>query len=681
MKTLFRSLGVILACIMFCTQEGIANPALKSVASLNREADSLIYIDRQASERIAREALNLARETQDKKGMVFSYNVLGVCAKVNGNYPLAIAYYDSCMSLAKMIGHHRFVAKVKNNKANIFLEQNNRSEAVRLFREASVYFVTDTNDFIKAIVARNLANAYSKVLYYDEAKVIFFQSLKFFQHSFVPGKWKFASQRKNQEQIGAVLTEMAALYGKQGKLDTARALIDSARIVLEEIPELFGAPSSTLPRAYITSADIHLAAGEFADARSICEKVLSLPDSITFEKDLADTYMNLGELDIVRGDFQGAINNFHKARTIAVDMVDPKRQGRAWHWIGRAYLSEQMANNREVIFSCFQKAGSFLGKISEDDYITPANYLISSILTPDQIRYRVEYENWANEASGAEAHREVRKMDYERNVAELNATIEELDTTIEELEASKKTILGLSSVSILLGLLFITGIGFYNRNRIKQKALSAKYDQETLIMLIGQQKEFYQVLHNEFKPELSVVKMGLSSIVEKDRSKLPKADQIRIAEAENVVSDVFKKMHAYSQEASSKVEDLDVCMHISHFCNVFRKSGDLEVHFYHVGMDENMLSNEIKLSLCRFVKELLTNAQNHSQGDTLVVNLSHEDGKVGLVVSDNGIGIDESLIRRGSGLDMMKRRVARLGGTTEIRTLEDGGTIISINLS
>jgi signal transduction histidine kinase len=73
------------------------------------------------------------------------------------------------------------------------------------------------------------------------------------------------------------------------------------------------------------------------------------------------------------------------------------------------------------------------------------------------------------------------------------------------------------------------------------------------------------------------------------------------------------------------------------------------------------------------VREGLTNAGKHAAATRFVVLLGVSD-EVTLQVADNGHGIEFPLDHPGLGLDNLRARATRLGGTFEVLPAQGGGT-------
>jgi signal transduction histidine kinase len=85
-----------------------------------------------------------------------------------------------------------------------------------------------------------------------------------------------------------------------------------------------------------------------------------------------------------------------------------------------------------------------------------------------------------------------------------------------------------------------------------------------------------------------------------------------------------------------------------------------------------------KEALYRIGQEAMQNIIKHARANLVKIQLNHIDGYLALVVEDNGRGFDPRLSFPGHlGLISMHERVAKLGGSIEIKSQPGQGTIVS----
>lgn len=91
---------------------------------------------------------------------------------------------------------------------------------------------------------------------------------------------------------------------------------------------------------------------------------------------------------------------------------------------------------------------------------------------------------------------------------------------------------------------------------------------------------------------------------------------------------------------------------------------------------------DISITTFRVFQEILTNVARHAEATRLEVKLSHSDGRLALVVSDNGVGISagQASARTSVGLLGMQERALQLGGTVSIIGASGRGTRVSVSI-
>lgn len=111
---------------------------------------------------------------------------------------------------------------------------------------------------------------------------------------------------------------------------------------------------------------------------------------------------------------------------------------------------------------------------------------------------------------------------------------------------------------------------------------------------------------------------------------------------------------------------------------ILRRAG-VEVDVDVVGIDER-LPSDLEVTLFRVVQESLTNIARHSGAQRASVVLSGRDGRVRLVVEDDGAGFDASAPTSRRGLAGIRERVTMLGGTLRIESTIGAGTAVVVDL-
>ncbi len=100
--------------------------------------------------------------------------------------------------------------------------------------------------------------------------------------------------------------------------------------------------------------------------------------------------------------------------------------------------------------------------------------------------------------------------------------------------------------------------------------------------------------------------------------------------------------------------------------------------------DETQLPIGAQEAIFRVVQEALANVARHARAERVYVHLRRkaQDARQTLQVevSDDGQGFDMSNVRIGMGLSNMRARIVELGGSFEVQSASEKGTIVTFNL-
>lgn len=106
-----------------------------------------------------------------------------------------------------------------------------------------------------------------------------------------------------------------------------------------------------------------------------------------------------------------------------------------------------------------------------------------------------------------------------------------------------------------------------------------------------------------------------------------------------------------------------------------------EIHFQSMGEDRRILTN-YEVAIFRLVQESVTNAMKHGKCKQIWVKVEWRKDAVNILVKDNGIGFDQSLVRDSSfGLLGMRERIDLLKGEMIVTTSPGNGTTIMFRIA
>lgn len=95
------------------------------------------------------------------------------------------------------------------------------------------------------------------------------------------------------------------------------------------------------------------------------------------------------------------------------------------------------------------------------------------------------------------------------------------------------------------------------------------------------------------------------------------------------------------------------------------------------------LDAQMQVHLLQIIREAVLNAMKHANASEIAVScVTAPDGNHTVYIRDNGIGIGEPKEPKGHyGLNIMRERAERLGGTLTFSQPSGGGTLVSISFA
>jgi signal transduction histidine kinase len=99
-----------------------------------------------------------------------------------------------------------------------------------------------------------------------------------------------------------------------------------------------------------------------------------------------------------------------------------------------------------------------------------------------------------------------------------------------------------------------------------------------------------------------------------------------------------------------------------------------------IDIEERAVPQRLKVTIFRVMQEALNNVAKHSGSEAATISLSNEDGRIELVIQDDGQGFDVEGASpgkgssKGFGLTSMKERIEMSGGSFSIESGTGEGT-------
>lgn len=205
-----------------------------------------------------------------------------------------------------------------------------------------------------------------------------------------------------------------------------------------------------------------------------------------------------------------------------------------------------------------------------------------------------------------------------------------------------------------------------NLSRGKKRTEEAK---ETLIRLADSERE---QLHQDIQDRVSQL---ATRVVTLAKQSLKSSDP---AEIHTELNSVAAKLNLEIQRIQEKlgpgkIEEIGLKKAIEEFADYVSESYSVAI-ISDIEYETANLRSSFALLLFFIVRECLVNAVNHADPTTIDISLKNRSGVLTLTISNDGVRIRNfsADLDQGHGLDIMRYRVALLGGTLKTGTADRG---------
>lgn len=207
-----------------------------------------------------------------------------------------------------------------------------------------------------------------------------------------------------------------------------------------------------------------------------------------------------------------------------------------------------------------------------------------------------------------------------------------------------------------------------------------------LNLLESERSKISRVLHDTIGQNISILDFNLATIVEM----LEETSRERI-------SGLIENMRGVIRETGGKLRDISSGLHprlvqelglvagVHNLIDRFQGATGIEVHSS-IQINELHIDESVAVNLYRIVQEALTNIVKHSKCSSVLFEMAVEDGRLGVMVKDNGAGFSlrdvsqRDIEKRGMGLFIMEERAKAIGGRLQINSESGQGTALQVEV-
>jgi len=213
----------------------------------------------------------------------------------------------------------------------------------------------------------------------------------------------------------------------------------------------------------------------------------------------------------------------------------------------------------------------------------------------------------------------------------------------------------------------------------QQKIISSKIveNQE------NEQNRIAKEIHDGIGQMLTGLKFSLESINLDDKEKAAQ----KIEYLKKLSLDIIKGVRtATFNLMPPELSDHGIVSSLAKLTQELSKLTGKEILFYNKTDFNQRLDSLIEINIYRLTQEAINNAIKYAESSHIIVQLSHSDTLLSIIVDDNGKGFDIHTVDKkrnsesGMGLLFMKERIQYINGRVFIKSIPGEGTRITFNI-
>jgi tetratricopeptide (TPR) repeat protein len=256
----------------------------QKVKAMNELFKEYVNADPVKATEYTREAMALALEIADEKGLAASYNNLGVAYRNQGALDKALENYLVALQIYQKLNNKEGIASCQNNIGNIYSIKKDQVNATKYLEESHKLFIElhDQEKLVRSL--NNMGNLYSEMQQFDEA-------MQYYQQ---------AVQRSEEFKVNQAdpYINIGNAYLKQGKYTEAIDQLKKAQPLAEKLNDRLGALSivTSLGDANVKLGNITEAQKYLLQAQRLSQELQANMYEPIINKALAITYAMQGDM-------------------------------------------------------------------------------------------------------------------------------------------------------------------------------------------------------------------------------------------------------------------------------------------------------------------------------------------------------------------------------------------------
>ena len=579
-------------------------------------------------------ALGISQKNKNKLGEAQAYNDLGILHYGLAEYSKALEVYEKSLKIRQSLKDSSGIASLHNKIGLVYQNTFKMDSAITHATKALKIYEARNNIRYAAVLKNNIANIYKGLKQYKKA-------------------------------LEAHL-ELAEL---NKELNDAKALVKSYNNIANAYLHLTDTVNSTL----------------------YYKKGIELAKINNFKTGLAALYNNYGSLLQSKGEYGKALKSLEESLRLRQELDDRFGIASSSIRIGGLYLDMKAFNKVERNLRLGLKLSEEFNanELKVEAYDKLAYYYAYQNKTDSVIHYRELFKTLKDSLYSKQVLNEIANVQEKYNASEREKEIlgQRADIAEKELNLNKKNtqLIGLIILAIAISLL---GYMLFKQQKLKNEQLKKESELKEALVKIETQNKLQEQrlrisrdLHDNIGAQLTFIISSIENLQYGFKIKNKKLNS-KLLSISAFTKDTIYELRDTIWAMNKNViylEDLET--RISNFidkADMF--SNNLTFEFkIDKSIDKSEAFTSVKgMNIYRIIQEAINNAIKYAEASMIKVDILKQDKNIQFKITDNGKGFEKNNLKKGNGLNNMKKRAKEIGADIDIDSKLNKGTEVLI---
>ena len=256
------------------------------------------------------------------------------------------------------------------------------------------------------------------------------------------------------------------------------------------------------------------------------------------------------------------------------------------------------------------------------------------------------------------------------------ATMTPLDGTDADLTLVGGLLLLRAGLFVFIGFVLVKLVKAVRDQREELTELSATRER---LAMSEERRRLARELHDTLAHSLSAVAVQLEGVKSLWSDDPDRAEEMLDRSLESARSGLTEARRSIQALRASPLEEGGLRLALEDYIDDLAAGSHLAVE---LDVDDpGRFDPNLEHNVFRIATEAVTNAVRHADADRIRVWMRSTDDQLSLAVQDNGSGFEPSIANGGHGLAGMRERAELIGGTLEIQSAPDEGSMVLLRVS